>query len=175
MIDTLVKNYLQDKMDDIIRDNLGEQASGVTDVILGALSKNATKEKEATSILDALDKHDEGRISQVDSDESLAILKHIFGDNLNDVMQKTAKQLGIDNISASELFLKIAPIVLGMLGKEKKEKGLDLDDFTNLLGSESKRISESSHVRALLMDFIDGDDDGSVVDDLFAMGKKFLS
>lgn len=175
MIDSLIKNYIQDKMDDVIGDKFWDAASGISDIILGGISKNAGKQDQAEQFLGTLDRHDEDHIWDVDKDESNKILGHIFWDGLPNVIKQTAQKFDIDIPSASELFIKIAPVVLGMLGKEKKEKGFNLDMLTDLLGNESNRVRNESPIKSMISDFIDSDDDGSIADDLFAMGKKFLS
>ena len=175
MIESLIKWYIQNKMQDVVEQKLWDAAGGIGDLILGGLTKNARSESWAQGLLDTLDRHDESHIWEVSEKESGKILGHVFGGDLEGIISKAATSFGLDSSSTKDLFIKMAPVVLGMLGKEKKEQGLNLDMFTNLLGNESKRVQEdSSPINSLLSGLIDQDNDGSIADDLFSIGKKFL-
>ncbi len=63
---------------------------------------------------------------------------------------------------------------MGAVGKEKNEKGLDLNGLTGLLSNETKEMKSDSGIQSMIFDFIDQNDDGSIVDDLFTFASKMM-
>jgi hypothetical protein len=67
-----------------------------------------------------------------------------------------------------------APLVLGQLGAQKKEQGLDASGLLSMLQGEKESASKNSMLMGLATQFLDKDNDGSVVDDLMGMAGKFF-
>lgn len=69
----------------------------------------------------------------------------------------------------------LAPIVMGALGSAKRSNGLDAGGVAAMLGQEKSAISGlGGGALGSLMQLIDRDKDGSVVDDLTGMLGKMM-
>jgi hypothetical protein len=69
----------------------------------------------------------------------------------------------------------LAPLVMGALGRAKRESQLDSNGLSTLLTGENERLKESAPgVMGALGRFLDQDNDGSVMDDVGGLlGKTF--
>jgi hypothetical protein len=69
----------------------------------------------------------------------------------------------------------LAPLVMGALGRAKREQGLDPKSLSHLLSGEQDRLRETAPgVMGTLSRFLDRNDDGSVIDDIGGMlGRTF--
>lgn len=110
-------------------------------LLLTALNKNAEK-GDANNIINALSKHDgsildniSGFLNEGNFSDGNSILGHVLGNKQNDVSNAVAKSSGLSAGQISQVLAMIAPIVMGYLGKEKKQGKLDGGDLTSVLGS----------------------------------------
>jgi hypothetical protein len=87
-----------------------------------------------------------------------------------------SKMSGLDSNKAGNLMATLAPVVMGMLGKAKRQNNLDQGGISDLLGGFAKQQQSSgSPMASLLTGFLDADGDGSIVDDVAGMlGKGLL-
>jgi hypothetical protein len=83
-----------------------------------------------------------------------------LNENEDDVANELSSKSGIDISAISSLLPMLAPLIMGALNKE-----------TNLSNTDT---SDTNSITNMLTNFIDQDNDGSVVDDLFGMAKKFF-
>ena len=68
-----------------------------------------------------------------------------------------------------------APLVLGYLGRQRRERNLDATGLADLLGREQQTAQERSpEAVGLLTRLIDTDDDGSIADEMAKMGTSLL-
>ena len=74
--------------------------------------------------------------------------------------QELSSKSGIDTSSIASLLPMLAPLIMGALNKQ-----------TNLSSTDT---SDTNGITSMLTNFIDQDNDGSVVDDLMGMAKKFF-
>jgi len=102
------------------------------------------------------------------------ILNHILGDRQGGVSNMVSQMSGLNNNQTSQLMTMLAPIVMGMLGKTKRENGLDEGGLASLLNGTVSQQQNSNPTMALVTSFLDSDGDGSIVDDVANMGMKFL-
>ena len=68
----------------------------------------------------------------------------------------------------------LAPMVMGALGRQKRQQGLDAGSLAGVLGAERQQMEQSNPAMGMLGSLLDRDDDGSVVDDIAKMGKGLL-
>jgi len=69
----------------------------------------------------------------------------------------------------------LAPMVMGMLGKQKREQGLGVDGLSDLLGGVVKQQKKNnSPLMDLATRFLDKDGDGSIADEAAGLGMKIL-
>ncbi len=186
-----IQDMIQDKMSDAIVGQIGKKfgvdaskANGLVKLglplILGGLAKNAMDKKGAESLDKALAKdHDGSMLDNLTSmlgtketeDDGNKILGHVFGDKLGDITSMLGKSADTDPKVAGGVLGSLAPIVLGQLGKTKREQGLDASSLASMLSDEKK---ESDNKLGGFMKLLDRDGDGQVVDDIMDLAKKFI-
>ena len=115
--------------------------------ILGGLMNKASTPSGAGDLFELLnrDKHDGGILDNLldlvgggNSTSGLIsmggpILKYLFGNKLGGIFDLISGGSGISGKSATSLLSMLAPIVLGMLGKQKNKLGLDAFGLAKLL------------------------------------------
>lgn len=159
--------------------------SAALPMLLGGLARNSSRPEGAGALLAALDKDHDGSIlddvggflgqGSGAASSGAGILKHVFGGRQRSVESAIGKVSGIDAGSASQLLGMLAPLVLGALGRAKKDGGLDAGGLASLLGREESVLKQSSSGGMdMLTRLLDSDDDGSVMDDLAKMGSSLL-
>jgi len=145
-------------------------------MLLGALTKNASKPEGAASLQRALGAHDGsvldnlgGLFGSGDTSDGDGILKHTLGDQRGVVEQSVAKSSGLDLAKVGPLLAMLAPVVMGVLGKKQRESKLDSAGLSDML-RQDRRTAEAAvpqlkGIRALL----DRDGDGQIADDLLGV------
>ncbi len=155
--------------------------------LLKALTNNASTTEGASSLADALDKDHDGSIlndlmgfvtSGNDTNGGSGILKHLFGDKRGNVEQVISQQSGLDNGATSNLMTQLAPIVMGFLGQQKQQGGLDVGGIASLVmnqftGARQQSKTQNSQID-LITSFLDKDGDGSIVNEALDIGKGLL-
>ncbi len=68
----------------------------------------------------------------------------------------------------------LAPILMGTLGKAKREQGLDVAGLVSFLSGSVSAQSQKDPSMNLITSFLDRDGDGSIIDDVANIGMKFL-
>lgn len=163
-------------------------ASGIVTTLVSALARNASSQDGAAALSNALDRdHDGGILDNLmgmlsgnvqPQNERAAngagILNHILGDRQDGVSNMVSQMSGLNNNQTSQLMTMLAPVVMGLLGKTKRENGLDVGGLTSLLNGTVSQQQESNPTMSLVTRFLDSDGDGSIVDDVASMGMKFL-
>ncbi len=161
--------------------------SAAIPMLMGALKKQASNPDAAPGLMNALQKHDGGILDNVmdifgggnvnedvveDGDK---ILGHVLGDKKETVAAALGQKSGLDLGSAMNILKMAAPIVMGMLGKQTKSQQVsNPTDLTNIIGGMLGGSKETEEHGSFIESILDQDGDGSVVDDLFNMGKKFF-
>ena len=100
--------------------------------------------------------------------EGSGILGHIFGGKQNKVEDAVSATSGMDSAKISQLLKMAAPIIMGILGNQKRKDNVGQGGIGDLLGSVLG--SGSSHDQSMLESFLDRDGDGNIAND---MGKLF--
>ncbi len=194
-----IMDLLQGPMGQMIINGVGSQLgqdsqktqsalSSAIPMLMGALKKQAANPDAASGLMNALqNKHDGsildnitdifggGNVNEDVVQDGDKILGHVLGEKKEVVAAALSKQNGIDMSSAMNILKMAAPVVMGMLGKQTRQANVsNPTDLTNIIGNmiggHQQAAQESSFIEKLL----DQDGDGSVVDDLFNMGKKFF-
>ena len=101
------------------------------------------------------------------------ILGHIFGNNQGQVANQVSKNSGLDIGQVSQILMFLAPIVMGYLGRQKQQQGLDPDGLSGYLGQQQQEIRNSPQ-GGLLDGLLDRDGDGSTMDDIASMAMGYL-
>ncbi len=151
-------------------------------LILSALARNAAQPQGAESLHEAISKDHDGSIldnltgylGNPQSANGAGILGHVFGSQQPTLENNLAQATGMDQGSASGLLETLAPIVMGAVGKEQQEKGLDASDLSILLGREQQQAETNAPgLMGMLGSMLDQNQDGSAMDDLRRMAANF--
>lgn len=114
-------------------------------LLLAALARNASSRGGADSLLGALTRdHDGSVMNDVESvfanpagRKGDRIVKRVLGDDTDDVAQTITRTTGVDG---GGLLQAIAPIVMGILGRQVRAQNLDSDTLASTLQEEEKSL-----------------------------------
>lgn len=198
---TNLVELLQGQLTEGLIDQLSEQlggadkqqtaaaANGALSTIIGALAKNAATPEGVSGLAKALDKDHDGSILDnllgavtgqaapglERAMNGAGILKHVLGDRQSSAADMISQMSGLSSGQSGNLMAILAPIVMGMLGKQKKENNLGLDDLASILtGTVSQQRQNNNPIMDLATRFLDKDGDGSIVDEAAGLGMKIL-
>jgi len=148
----------------------GDAIAMALPALLGGLAKNAQSPDGANALAGALDGHDGGVFGQLTdllgSQDGSKILGHVLGNKTEATQQRIAGGSGLDMGSVAKLLPMLAPLVMGYLGKQKKEQGLGANDLASALQSERKDTEAKAPGLGGLAAILDTDGDGLDLDDV---------
>ena len=168
--------------------NEGQVKNGVMAALpamLTALSKNTGTEKGAQELNNALEtKHDgsilnnlSGYLSNPDLKDGAGILNHLFGSQTSNVANAVSQSSGLDSNGSMKMLQMLAPVLMGMLGQQKKQNNLDAEgigNLTSMLASNFGSEAGASGIMEAVTNLLDANKDGNVMDDIMGMvGKLF--
>ena len=168
--------------------NEGQVKNGVMaelPAMLTALSKNTGTEKGAQELNNALEtKHDgsilnnlSGYLSNPDLKDGAGILNHLFGSQTSNVANAVSQSSGLDSNGSMKMLQMLAPVLMGMLGQQKKQNNLDAEgigNLTSMLASNFDSEAGASGIMEAVTNLLDANKDGNVMDDIMGMvGKLF--
>lgn len=161
----------------------GSALSAAMPLLISALATNASKPQGAGDLLQALKEDHDGSIlgnlggllQDPASSDGPGILQHALGGSRPAVEQGLAQKTGLSGEQIGKLLMIAAPLVMGMLGKTRREEGLDEGGLSSFLGSAMQADAEAApDVLSILNSALDSDKDGSAVDDVMGfLGKMF--
>lgn len=166
-------------------------ASGIIATLTAAMAKNAAKPEGASALANALERDHDGSIldnaidmlsgrQQPQNPKMLngsGIINHLLGGKQNGAIQMISQMSGLDKNQSGNLMIKLAPLLMGALGKTKRQQGLDAGGLMNLLNGtvEATRKEQGGQTMDMIAMFLDQDGDGDVKDDLIKIGGRLLS
>jgi hypothetical protein len=162
---------------------VGGAIGGALPLLLGALAKNSSSGTGATALLGALDRDHDGSIlndlggflGQGNAQPGAAILGHVLGGKQNNAAAAVSKMSGLDTGQAATLMSLLAPIVLGALGKQKRQQGFDASALAGMLNREQASASSAApDAMRVFSRLLDQDGDGDIKDDLARVGTGLL-
>ncbi len=69
----------------------------------------------------------------------------------------------------------VAPLVMGFLGREKKQQGFDAGQLASMLGGARDQMATAQpQAMDMLSGLLDSDGDGSIMDDVASIGSSLL-
>ena len=168
--------------------NEGQVKNGVMAALpamLTALSKNTGTAKGAQELNNALEKKHDGSIldnlsgylSNPDLKDGAGILNHLFGNQTSNVANAVSQSSGLDTNGSMKMLQMLAPILMGILGQQKKQNNLDakgLGNLTSMLASNFGSEAGTSGIMETVTNLLDANKDGNVVDDIMGMVGKFF-
>lgn len=151
-------------------------------LILGAMQRNAATPQGAQSLNKALEdpRHSGGGMMDLlgglmgggDSssllNEGAGILGHVLGGKQPQVENALSKTSGMDTDSIAQILKIAAPIVMGMLSKQKQESNIDQNGIGGLLGGLMGGGNSGGN-QSFLESILDANNDGSIIDDVAGM------
>ena len=166
--------------------NEGQVKNGVMAALpamLTALSKNTGTEKGAQELNNALEtKHDgsilnnlSGYLSNPDLKDGAGILNHLFGSQTSNVANAVSQSSGLDSNGSMKMLQMLAPVLMGMLGQQKKQNNLDAEgigNLTSMLASNFGSEAGASGIMEAVTNLLDANKDGNVMDDIMGMVGK---
>ena len=176
------------KLAEQVGGNEGQVKNGVMAALpamLTALSKNTGTEKGAQELNNALEtKHDgsilnnlSGYLSNPDLKDGAGILNHLFGSQTSNVANAVSQSSGLDSNGSMKILQMLAPVLMGMLGQQKKQNNLDAEgigNLTSMLASNFGSEAGASGIMDVVTNLLDANKDGNVMDDIMGMvGKLF--
>lgn len=188
-------DILSNQMDDpCVAEQLGETVGAGSNqvqqlmqlglpALLEALNRNAGTPEGALSLARALEQHQDDPVDDMtaflrnaDTNDGAKILQHIFGNRNEQVQYNLSRQTGLDIGQVVALLARFAPLLLGLLGKQKKDRNLDefgIPDLTSSINSDFGK-SERGGLMDLAAKILDADGDGNIMDDLGKILGGFL-
>ncbi|NNC50080.1 MAG: DUF937 domain-containing protein [Flaviramulus sp.] len=150
-------------------------------VLMTAMKRNAASPQGAEGLLSALNNKHDGSILDnlgglfsggVDNNvlnDGDKILGHVLGGKQKQVENTLGAKAGMDAGSVAQILKVAAPLLMGVLGKQKKEQNVESAGgieslLGGLLGGNSPKNEQS-----FLESILDADGDGSVIDDVAGM------
>jgi hypothetical protein len=152
-------------------------------VILAALARNASKPQGAQELHQAVaSDHDGSILDQLSSymgnpqaANGSGILGHVLGGQRPVVENNLAQATGLDTNSAGSLLEMLAPMVMGAVGREQQQNGLDPNGLSEFLVQQQQaEVQTNPGLMGTLSSMLDSNRDGSVTDDLSRMAGGFF-
>lgn len=189
----LLQSQLSGNVIDQLSNQIGEEkektevaTSGIISMLTTALAKNAASPDGASALANALDTDHDGSILDNIGDllggnltnnraaNGAGILRHVLGGKQGNAIDMISKMSGLNSAKTGNLMTMLAPIVLGMLGKQKKANNMDQSGLSDMLSRSVNSASSKRQEMGLLGKLLDRDGDGSVMDDIAGLGMKTL-
>lgn len=169
-------------------DQLSNASQSAINLLLNGLMKNASNPNGLGALVGALDKDHDGSILDDiagfmnGSNSNLnpravnggGILKHILGDKMGPVVEAISRQNNLSNDQSLGILTKLAPLVLGSLGKTRKQSNLNNSGLLDLLQNSAQTYNQPRKDNSILENLLDRDGDGNIKDDVAGIGLKIL-
>ena len=193
-----ILDLLQGQLSEGLVDQLSQQfgadktqtqsaATGILSTLLGAIAKNASTPEGASSLNNALERDHDGSIldnlsgflggnaepNNTNMLNGAGILKHVLGGKQTNAIDMIAKMSGLSGDKTGSMMATLAPMVLGMLGKQKRDQGLDSSGITGMLSGMMGQTQQRPEM-GIIGKMLDSDGDGSYMDDLAEKGMGLL-
>ena len=157
-------------------------------VLLKAMQRNSSSKEGASGLHSAIsDKHDGSILNKLENvftgtestdleKDGEKILGHVLGQSEQNIQNALSIQSGIDASSVSRVLKMVAPVVMGLLGKQQREQNASKTDengVSNTIMSLVGATSENNN-QSFFESILDADNDGSIIDDVAEVisGKK---
>ncbi len=152
-------------------------------LILAALARNAAQPQGAQDLHEAVAQDHDGSIldnlmsylGNPQAAKGSGILDHTLGGQRPAVESNLAQATGLDQNSAGSLLEMVAPLVMGAIGRQQQENGLDAQGLSQYLGEQQQQAQTADPgLMGTLNSMLDSNRDGSVADDLSRIAGNFL-
>lgn len=190
----LLQGHLNDNVVDQLSNQIGgadrqqtaTAAQSIVSTLLSGLAKNASTPEGAANLTNALERDHDGSMldnlmgmlsnanqpatQQPRALNGAGIVNHILGPNQSGAVDMISKMSGLDSNKTGNLMTTLAPMVMSLLGQQKKQQGLDMSGIAGLLtNSVGQQKQAGNPLVDMATRFLDKDGDGSVLDDVAGM------
>jgi hypothetical protein len=146
-------------------------------ILLGGLSKNAANADGAAALDNALTAHDGGILDNLGAllgsgGIGAAILSHILGSRRTPVEQGVGRATGLNAQQVGQLLMMLAPLVMGVLGRMKRQQSVGAEQLPEVLGQASLEMARQSPAVGDLSRILDSNHDGQIADDIARIGSS---
>lgn len=164
------------------REQTAVATDGILNTLIGALAKNAQSTEGARNLDHALQRDHDGslldnignffqgnvREEQRRAANGAGILNHLLGNRQSGAIDMISRMSGLDQNKTGNLMMTLAPIVMQMLGRQKRQNNLDAGGIMNLLTNsvQRERRNPGNPLIDMASRFLDADGDGSAIDDI---------
>jgi hypothetical protein len=156
--------------------------------LLNALARNSSKPGGASALGSALDRDHDGSVlddlmgmmtgaaapKTSKTLDGAGILEHILGKKKEGAADMLANKTGLNSAQTLNLLIKLAPVVMGALGKMKKSQNVDPSGLPDVLSGAASRMNKSASNPSLIESFLDQDGDGNLNNEIKNVGFSFL-
>lgn len=168
---------------DADQNTTGQALSAAVPLLISALANNASQPQGAQELHRALDRDHDGTIlSHMDdflnnpqAANGAGILGHVLGNRRDTIQKALAEATGLDARTVGQVLEIAAPLVMGALGQQQRQQGLDPNDLSDFLGQQRQAAQAANPgLMSVLASLLDTNKDGSVIDDIFRLvGRLF--
>ena len=162
----------------------GKVVSAAIPLLVTALAKNSSTPQGAQSLHTALSNDHDGSVlddvmgflgSAQGSGAGAGILKHVLGNKQEALQTGLGQSTGVDPSSVGQILEMVAPMVMGALGRQTQQSGMDAGGLTNFLQGQAQSARQSQpDILGSVMGMLDTNNDGSIIDDVGGiLGKLF--
>jgi len=162
----------------------GKVVSAAIPLLVTALAKNSSTPQGAQSLHTALSNDHDGSVlddvmgflgSAQGGGAGAGILKHVLGDKQEAVQTGLGQSTGIDPSSVGQILEIVAPMVMGALGRQTQQSGMDAGGLTDFLQGQAQSARQAQpDVLGSVLGMLDANKDGSIIDDVGGiLGKLF--
>jgi hypothetical protein len=166
------------------RQTTASALSTIAPLLVSALANNAADPNGVQSLQQALvEDHDgsilqniSGFLSNPQAANGSGILEHILGAQQPVVAQGVAENVGLQSSQVSQLMQIAAPLLMGALGQQQHQQGLDANSLASFLGGQQQAVQQSNpNLLGLLNTMLDSNRNGSALDEVLGVMGKLLS
>ncbi|MFV0389383.1 MAG: DUF937 domain-containing protein [Pyrinomonadaceae bacterium] len=141
----------------------------------GAQSLNNALQNHSGGLLDMLGSFIGGSAPQTPETDGTGILNHVLGGNQTQVAETISNESGLNVGQVAKLLITLAPIVMAVLGRQKRENNLDAGGVTDLLnGVQQQQVASGNPMMDMASRMLDRDGDGSAMDDLASIAASYF-
>jgi hypothetical protein len=152
-------------------------------LIVAALARNAAQPDGAQALHEAVNRDHDGSIlnnlwehfSNPGAADGAGILSHVLGGQRATVESNLAQATGLDQSAAGSVLEAIAPLVMGAVGREQQQQGLDPSGLAQFLGQQQEaQAAQQPGMAGMLSSLLDSNRDGNVMDDIGRIAGNFF-
>ena len=164
--------------------DVGNVLAGAVPAMMAGLTRNVASSGGAEGLLGALDRDHDGSIlddvmGYLGGGGNLAggsgILGHVLGGRQGNVESAVSRSSGVDLASVGKIMAMVAPLIMGALGKAKRQQGFDASGLAGALGQQERAARQVSPSAVdMFSRMLDSDSDGDSMDDIVKLGSGLL-